>query len=180
MVYLLTGPSHVGKTLLAQRLMERYRHPYLSLDLLKMGFIRSGQTTLTPEEDDRLREYLWPIVRELIKTAIENDQNLIVEGILIPLNWTEDFDERYLGKIRGCCLVMTPAYVERHFDDILRFANVVEHRLEDSGCTKESVLEDNARCLELCRRYGCPCLVIDKDYERTLEQAISLLEEAGC
>ena len=51
MVYLLTGPSHVGKTLLAQRLMERYRHPYLSLDLLKMGFIRSGQTTLTPEED---------------------------------------------------------------------------------------------------------------------------------
>ena len=99
---------------------------------------------------------------------------------MIPLNWTEDFDERYLGKIRGCCLVMTPAYVERHFDDILRFANVVEHRLEDSGCTKESVLEDNARCLELCRRYGCPCLVIDNDYERTLEQAISLLEEAGC
>ena len=70
MVYLLTGPSHVGKTLLAQRLMERYRHPYLSLDLLKMGFIRSGQTTLTPEEDDRLREYLWPIVRELIKTCL--------------------------------------------------------------------------------------------------------------
>ena len=75
---------------------------------------------------------------------------------------------------------MTPAYVERHFDDILRFANVVEHRLEDSGCTKESVLEDNARCLELCRRYGGPCLVIVNDYERTLEQAISLLEEAGC
>lgn len=104
MVYLLTGPSHVGKTLLAQRLMERYRHPYLSLDLLKMGFIRSGQTTLTPEEDDRLREYLWPIVRELIKTAIENDQNLIVEGILIPLNWTEDFDERYLGKTGDAAL----------------------------------------------------------------------------
>ena len=84
MVYLLTGPSHVGKTLLAQRLMERYRHPYLSLDLLKMGFIRSGQTTLTPEEDDRLREYLWPIVRELIKTAIEKRSEFDCGGNLDP------------------------------------------------------------------------------------------------
>ena len=29
--------------------------------------------------DDALTDYLWPVVREIIKTAIENEQNLIIE-----------------------------------------------------------------------------------------------------
>ena len=48
-----------------------------------MGLIRSGITDLTPEDDDELTDYLWPIVREIIKTAVENEQNLIVEGCYI-------------------------------------------------------------------------------------------------
>ena len=71
MIVLIAGASHTGKTLLAQRLLEAYRYPYLSIDHLKMGLIRSGQTFLTPMDDDRLTGYLWPIVREMVKTAIE-------------------------------------------------------------------------------------------------------------
>ena len=70
MVILIAGGSHTGKTLLAQRLLERYHYPYLSIDHLKMGLIRSGQTRLTPEDDRELTDYLWPIVREMVKTAI--------------------------------------------------------------------------------------------------------------
>ena len=71
MIILIAGASHTGKTLLAQRLLEKYHHPYMSMDHLKMGLIRSGQTTLTPMDDDKLTDYLWPIVREMMKTAIE-------------------------------------------------------------------------------------------------------------
>ena len=80
MIILITGASHTGKTLLAQKMLEKYKCPYLSIDQLKMGLIRSGNTNLTPEDDDELTDYLWPIVREMIKTAIENEQNLIVDG----------------------------------------------------------------------------------------------------
>ena len=76
MVILITGASHTGKTILAQRLLEKYKYPYLSIDHLKMGLIRSGMTALTPEDDDALTDELWPIVREMVKTAIENHQNL--------------------------------------------------------------------------------------------------------
>ena len=100
MVILITGASHTGKTLLAQRMLEKYKYPYLSIDHLKMGLIRSGKTNLTPEDDDALTDELWPIVREMIKTAIENRQNLIVEGGYIPFNWRGSFDELYLGSIR--------------------------------------------------------------------------------
>lgn len=79
MVLLVAGASHTGKTLFAQRLLEKYGYPYLSVDHIKMGLIRSRNTTLTPMSGDRaLTDYLWPIIREIIKTVIENGQNLIV------------------------------------------------------------------------------------------------------
>ena len=58
MIILITGASHTGKTLLAQRMLENCKYPYLSIDHLKMGLIRSGNTDLTPEDDDKLTEYL--------------------------------------------------------------------------------------------------------------------------
>lgn len=100
MIILITGASHTGKTALAQKLLEKYKYPYLSIDLLKMGLIRSGYTKLTPEDDNELIDYLWPIVREIIKTAIENRQNLIVEGCYIPFYWAQDFEKKYLDHIK--------------------------------------------------------------------------------
>ena len=112
MIILIGGASHTGKTLLAQRLLEKYHYPYLSIDHLKMGLIRSGQTELTPMDDDKLTDYLWPIVREMVKTAMENGQNLIVEGCYIPFDWKKDFAEDYRKEIRCVCLIMP--------DDILK------------------------------------------------------------
>ena len=165
MILLLTGSTHTGKTALAQRLLERYGYPYLSLDLLKMGLIRSGQTTLTPEDDEELTEYLWPIVREQIKTAIENGQNLIVEGCYIPFGWERDFGESYLREIRYLCLVMTQRYLGEHFQDVKRYASVIEDRGDDEGYSKEYLIRDNEKRLALCRKYGYPVLLIDNGYD---------------
>ena len=78
MVILISGASHTGKTVLAQKILEKYQFPYLSIDHIKMGLIRSGNTGLKPEDDNELVNYLWPIIREIVKTAIENHQNLVV------------------------------------------------------------------------------------------------------
>ena len=115
-IIIITGASHTGKTVLAQRMLEKYKYPYLSIDHLKMGLIRSGNSALTPEDDNELTAYLWPIVREMIKTAVENVQNLIVEGCYIPFNWRQDFNEEYLPHIRYICLAMTETYIKSHFD----------------------------------------------------------------
>ena len=144
MIILITGASHTGKTVLAQKLLEKYKYPYLSTDHLKMGLIRSKNTNLTPvSSDSELTGYLWPIVCEIIKTAIENHQNLIVEGCYIPFDWQKSFDEEYLAHIRFYCLVMSENYIRRHFADIRAYANVIENRVDDSYCTMESVLADN-------------------------------------
>lgn len=166
MIILITGASHTGKTALAQKLLETYNYPYLSIDHLKMGLIRSGNTSLTPmSNDDDLTAYLWPIVREMVKTAIENKQNLIVEGCYIPLDWAKDFEKEYLPHIQYYCLVMSENYIRNHFSDIKKYANIIENRLDDSECTMKSVIQDNARFLKLAQRFGVNYVLIDEGYE---------------
>ncbi len=166
MVILIAGASHVGKTALAQRLLEKYKYPYLSIDHLKMGLIRSGSTDLTPESDDNeLTAYLWPIVCEMVKTAIENNQNLIVEGCYIPFSWENDFDEQYIKNIRYYCLIMSENYIKRHFDSIKEYANVIESRLDDSYYTMDLLLKDNKNNLLLAKKHNVPYIYIDDKYD---------------
>ena len=169
MVLIITGASHTGKTALAQKLLEKYSIPYLSIDHIKMGLIRSGITELTPEsEDEKLTAFLWPVVREIIKTAIENSQNLIVEGCYVPFDWQKDLDELYLENIKYLCLVMSENYIKTHFDDIKGYENIIEHRLYDDF-TMENALEENGYYMEKCRQHNIKPLIIDEKYEINIE-----------
>ena len=168
MIIFIAGPSHVGKTVLAQRLLEKYKYPYLSIDHLKMGLIRSGNTALTPMDDGKLVEYLWPIIREMVKTAIENEQNLIVEGCYIPFDWQKDFAPEYLAHIKYYCLVMSEGYIRKNFADIRNYANTIETRLDDD-CTMKQVLADNAETLALAQKHRVNYILIEDEYEIDLD-----------
>ncbi len=166
MIILIAGASHTGKTALAQKLLEKYKYPYLSIDHLKMGLIRSGNTELTPTSNDSdLTAYLWEIVCEMIKTAIENKKNLIVEGCYIPFDWAKDFEKEYLDNIRYYCLIMSEEYIRSHFADIKGYANIIENHLDDDYCTMESVIEDNRQVLELAIEHNVNYILIDDKYK---------------
>ena len=166
MIILISGASHTGKTALAQKMLEKYKYPYLSIDHLKMGLIRSGNTNLTPLSNDKdLTNYLWPIVKEMIKTAIENKQNLIVEGCYIPFDWKKDFEKTYIEYIKHYCLIMSKDYITNHFEDIKKYANVIENRLFDDDLTMESVIKENLEMLELAKKHKTNYVLINDKYE---------------
>ena len=172
MIVLIAGASHVGKTLLAQRMLEKYGYPYFSIDHLKMGLIRSGNTDLTPKDDDALTEYLWPIVREMVKTAIENRQNLIVEGCYIPPDWRKDFSEEYLRSIEFVCLAMSDAYIDAQIGEIREYARAIEARLDDSGCTLSELKEGNHRCIDAFTECDEKVTIVESDFEATIEAVL--------
>lgn len=169
MILLISGASHTGKTVLAQKLLESDGYPYLSIDHLKMGLIRSGHTSLKPESPDcDLTNYLWPIVSEITKTAIENGQNLIVEGCYIPFDWKRHFDKTYLGHIRYLCLIMAQAYIRRQWRDICFHAEDIERRLDASSFSPEIAIEENLYFLKGCIKYGLNYYLISKEYPNNL------------
>lgn len=172
MIILITGASHTGKTFLAQQMLEKYKYPYLSIDHMKMGLIRSGITSLTPEDDNALTGYLWPIVREMVKTAIENQQNLIVEGCYIPSDWRNDFNEQYLQSILFICLAMTDDYIDTHFGEIRKYASVIETRLHDIAFTSESLKADNQYYIDSFGQNEEPITLIDTDFDATIKELV--------
>ena len=173
MVILIAGDTHTGKTLLAQKLLEKYKFPYLSIDHLKMGLIRSGLCQLQAESDDNeLTAYLWPIVREIIKTCVENSQNIIVEGCYIPFNWKADFPSEYTKAIRHICLIFDSDYVNKHFEDILRHENAIEKR-RPSNLNPSELRESNEHNLRQCLSHGCRYLLIDDNYAANIERFLS-------
>lgn len=164
MIILIGGSSHVGKTFIAQKLIEKYKYQCMSLDHLKMGFIRTGRTELTVEDDYEMRYFLWPYVAEIIKTAIENDQNLILEGCYIPREWKESFSEEYLKEIRCLFIVMSEAYIRTHFDDIVRYNSVIEHRIDDQP-DMERLIMCSKEFKEDCVLSETPYYEIDGKYD---------------
>ena len=169
MIILITGATHTGKTFLAKKLIGKYYYPCMSIDHLKMGLIRSGMTDLTPMDDDKLTDYLWPVIREMIKTAIENDQDMIIEGCYVPHNWQQDFDDQYQSSIRFICLAFSDDYIEKHFDDIKDKESVVEKRLDDD-CTMESIKADNQTFRQ---RFGQAVTLIEDDYEQAIDSVLN-------
>ena len=168
MVILIGGTTHTGKTALSQLLMEKYKIPYFSIDHLKMGLIRSGNTLLTVNDDKKLTPYLWSIIKEIIKTAIENKQNIIIEGSYIPFDWQKDFDASYLQEIKFYCLIMTAEYIENNFSKILAFENIIENRIS-TDLNKSDLIADNKMNLKLCMEYGLEYILIDKIYKIEIE-----------
>lgn len=164
MIVLIAGSSHTGKTLLAQRLLEKYKYPYLSIDHLKMGLIRSKNTNLTVEDDDKLTDYLWKIVKEIIKTNIENNQNIIIEGCYIPFNWKDDFEEKYLKQIKYICLIMTEKYIDKNYKDIKLYENAIEDRKYQDNIDIEELKKENKNNLEMCKKYANDYILINNKY----------------
>lgn len=164
MIILIAGDTHTGKTLLAQKLLEKYHYPYLSIDHLKMGLIRSGQCRLSADSaDDELTAYLWPIVREIIKTCIENSQNLIVEGCYIPFGWEFDFPEEYARHIRYICLIFSRNYITNHFSEIVQYEKSIESRLS-TDLNIEDMISTNEYNLEQCRQRNYKYILIENDH----------------
>ena len=168
MVVLIAGSSHTGKTLLAQKLLEKYKYPYLSIDHLKMGLIRSNNTELAVDEDEKLTNYLWRIVKEIIKTNIENKQNIIIEGCYIPFDWKKDFSEEYLEEIKYICLIMTEEYIKNNSENISKYGNVIENRKE-AMINFVELIKDNKYNLQMCKKYNNRYILIDNSYPVDIE-----------
>ena len=175
MVILIGGSTHAGKTNLAQRLMEKKKYPYVSIDHIKMGLIRSGM--IEQQNDDiELTKVLWPVISEMIKTIVENEQDVIIEGCYIPHDWRESFDEDYLDDIECVYLIMSEEYIEKHFDDIRKYASVIENRGYDEGLKKEELLKYNKYCYEMCEKYDCEYVLINNKYD--INELMSQFKEA--
>ena len=59
---------------------------------------------------------------------------------------------------------MSENYIKNHFNDIKKFANVIEDRPDDDF-TLENALEENAKTLALAIKHKVDYILIDDEYK---------------
>lgn len=179
MVILIGGGSHAGKTLLAQRLLERYHYPCTSIDHIKMGIIRGNPACgfTATDSDEKISQHLWGILKGMIDTCLENSQNLILEGCYLP---PEKVMQLRGGEIVAVYLLLGKEYIVRHFSDMLRYESVIERRGGPDEQGMETFIEANERLKAACQAAGAPWFEISENYEQELQALYRYLDEKIC
>jgi putative acetyltransferase len=178
-VILIGGTSHSGKTFLAQQLLEKYHYPYLSLDHLKMGLCRADMGIgIKPDDSTEfIGEKLWPILKGIIMTNIENQQNLIIEGSYLLPNKINELDIKYLDHIVSFYLGFSPSYIEKYFEaKILEFRDIIETRGYENNNTIEDYLLENKRQKDVCETFKAKYFALENDYQKEMEAVYAWLE----
>jgi putative acetyltransferase len=179
MVILIGGVGCVGKTLLAQKLLEMYKIPYFSIDHLKMGIYRSdAECGFTPESPDELiTEKLWPIIKGIIMTNIENNQNIIIEGVYFPKSISE-LDKEYLEKIIFFNIGFSEEYIGKNlFEKIMKKRNIIEKRGYNFEETIEKYVLENKIKKELSIKNGIKYFEIEGNYDKEMKYIYKWIEE---
>jgi 2-phosphoglycerate kinase len=180
MVILIGGVSCTGKTVMAQKLLEKYKIPYLSIDHVKMGLIRGNKYCdfSATDSDDELTDKLWPLVKGIIMTNIENGQHIIIEGCYLPPEHIWNFEPEYLEQIIALYIGFSNNYLEKHF-----ISGIIEHRseIENKDCddymNRDNFIKLHTKLKELCRKNNAKFFEINDDYKGEMNNVYKWIDE---
>ena len=172
MVILIGGVGYAGKTFLAQKLLEKYKFPYLSIDHLKMGMCRANiDCGFTPlDSTEHISEKLWPILKGIIMTNIENEQNLIVEGIYLLPNKINELGDDYLEDVISFYLGFSEEYIEKYFESKITYHRcVINSRGYDNSDTISEYISENKIFKSIYEKNHAKYFEISEDYQKEME-----------
>ncbi|MFC4022348.1 2-phosphoglycerate kinase [Oceanobacillus longus] len=171
MVILISAVSGTGKTLMAQNLLEKYKIPYLSIDHLKMGLYKGDKNCgFTPlDSTEVIGVKLWPILKGIIRTNIENDQHIIIEGCYILPHYIKDFDVQDSEKILPVFLSFSENYIQKNFTSkIVKYRNAIELRNLPEKRTLTELIKEHREFKAQCLEAGVKYFEIEKDYHKEI------------
>ncbi len=178
MVILISAPSCSGKTFLSQKLLEIYKFPYYSIDHIKMGIYRSNlENQFSPgDSEEKVAKHIWPTIREIIKTAIENNQNLIVEGVYIYPKFLKEFDANYRDSIIPIFFAFSTKYISNNFQkNIIEYRNIIESRLEKENRNIDYFKSVHKKFIKKCKKNNQKCFVVDNSYKEMISDIINYI-----
>lgn len=164
---------------MAQKLLEKYKMPYLSIDHLKMGLIRANiNCRFTQYDSDRLiAEKIWPILKGIIMTNIENKQNIIIEGCYLFPDLIRELGKEYLEQIIFITIIFSPDYIKNNFElKIIRYRSVIENRLYQENRPISYFIKEHQELKKECIENNLTYFEINKDYEEEIQKVYEFID----
>ena len=124
MLYLVSGTSRSGKTLIAEKLMEEKQIPYMSLDWLMMGFT-NGMPQLGIHDKlfpDEIAKRLWSFFKAMCESMLYLEIDYIIEGEAMLPELIQELLDKYPDKIKICFVGYTDIDIDQKARDIKTYS----------------------------------------------------------
>ena len=192
MLYLVSGTSRSGKTLIARKVLAEKRIPYLSLDWLMMGF-NDGipeygiHHLLWPDE---IAKKMAPFLQAMIDCMLVDGMDYVIEGEAMLPELTAAWISKHPDRVRAVFV----GYTDISADD--KLALVKEHSDGENDWLTEkpdeyirdhinNMIAYSKKIKTECEKHGLPYFDTSEDFQDGIEAATNFLvsdlpEKSGC
>ena len=184
MLFLVSGASRSGKTLIAKRILADQQIPYLSVDWLMMGF-NDGlpeygiHHLLWPDE---IAEKIEPFLLGMIDSMLVDGINYVIEGEAMLPQMVADLVENNPDKVKAVFVGYTEIEVEDKVALVKKYGNG-----ENDWLTKESdeyvrdhvgnMIAYSKMIRKGCEEHGLPYIDTSHDFTGAIDAATDCLVE---
>ena len=135
MLYIISGASRSGKTIVAKKVAAQKGIPYLSLDWIMMGFTNGipeygVHDKLFPDE---IAQRLWSFIKAMLESMIYVETDCVIEGEAILPELIIELRDEHPDKLTICFLGYTEVNVDQKSKDIRTFSKEKKDWLEDES-----------------------------------------------
>ncbi len=177
MLYLISGTSRSGKTMIAKKISAQKSISYLSLDWLVMGF-----TNGIPEYGihdklfpDEIAERSWSFLKAMLESMLWCDVNYIIEGEAILPELIVELSKKYPDKLKICFVGYTDVTVDEKVKDIKKFSTGKSDWLSDKS--DEYIIDHVKNMIPYSRKIKKSCKENNIRYFDTSKKFMEAIEQ---
>ena len=178
MIYIISGTSRSGKTLIAEKMMKHSDIPYLSLDWLIMGFTNGIpeygiHDKLWPNE---IAEKFWSFLKAMLENLIWSEIDYILEGEAVLPELISELQKKYPNSIKICFIGYTNVDINEKIKNVYYYNYGKNDWLTNEP--KHYVVQHINNMIAYSNRIKNGCEKFDIKYFYTSTNFVEVLENA--
>ncbi|MDB4293607.1 hypothetical protein N9954_09400 [Maribacter sp.] len=179
MIYIISGTSRSGKTLIAKKMMQEYKIPYVSLDWLVMGFTNGIpeygiHDKLWPNE---IAERFWDFLKAMLENMIWSESDYIIEGEAVLPELIHTLMNEHPDGIKVCFVGYTNTSLSAKVKDVYSYSSDNDWLTNKSNDYVErhisNMIAYSKRIRKSCEKYGIRYFDTSKNFTQVLNAAIA-------
>ncbi|MFK7937218.1 MAG: hypothetical protein AB8G22_27130 [Saprospiraceae bacterium] len=182
MIYIISGTSRSGKTLMAKKMMQQCAIPYLSLDWLVMGFTNGIpeygiHDKLWPNE---IAEKFWDFLQAMCESMIWGGTDYIIEGEAVLPELVGQLLKKHPDSIKICFVGYADMDIAKKVEAVYQYSNGENDWLtnESKDYVKQHIgnmIKYSKRIKNSCETYGLRYFDTSENFTQVLDDAIAYL-----
>lgn len=182
MLYLISGTSRSGKTIIAKKILERKKIPYMSLDWLVMGFTNGMPQNGIHDKlfPDEIAEKLWDFLKAMCKSMLWSEVDYVIEGEAILPELVSELLSQYPDRIKICFV----GYADIGVDEKIAYVKKFSKGKNDWLCKEsddyiyshtDNMITYSRMIKSACRKYDIRYIDTSKDFVGAIDEAVEYL-----